>query len=151
MCRGTAEQVSGSQPGRFRCCAMIFSLLIQASPVGRQSSYSAYRFACAVLESGHVLHRVFFFGDGAAHATRLELMPAGEPDLPQLWQRLARERGFELLSCIGSALRRGIVDSNEARRHGIDGASLRDGFELAGLGQLIDAALYSDRLVSFGG
>ena len=129
---------------------MIFSLLVQQGPTGHESSLAAWRFATAALASGHTVLRVFFYGDGALHATRFALPATGEPDLPQSWQQLAREHGIDLVACIGSALRRGVLDEREAARKQIEGSSLREGFELAGLGQLVDAALRSDRVLSFG-
>ncbi len=130
---------------------MIFSLLVQESAVGRQSSHAAYRFACALLARGHTLYRVFFFADGVHNSSALNCAASGEADLPALWQQLATEHGEDLVSCVSSALRRGIVDEREAARHALGAASLRQGFELSGLGQLVEASIRSDRIVDFGG
>ncbi|MBK6278542.1 MAG: sulfurtransferase complex subunit TusD [Gammaproteobacteria bacterium] len=130
---------------------MIFSLLVQESAVGRQSSHAAYRFACALLARGHTLYRVFFFADGVHNSTALNCAASGEADLPALWRQLAAEHGVDLVSCVSSALRRGIVDEREAARHALGAASLRQGFELSGLGQLVEASIRSDRIVDFGG
>ena len=43
-----------------------------------------------------------------------------------------------------------LVDEQEAKRHELSAVSLFESSEIAGLGQLIDAALNSDRLVNFG-
>ena len=130
---------------------MIFSLLVQESAVGRQSSHAAYRFASALLADGHTLFRVFFFADGVHNATRLNCPASGETDLPQQWQQLAADHSIDLVACVSSALRRGIIDSTEATRHAKGDSSLRDGFELSGLGQLVEACICSDRVLSFGG
>jgi tRNA 2-thiouridine synthesizing protein D len=130
---------------------MIFSLLVQEGAVGRQSSHAAYRFACELVARGHTLYRVFFFGDGVLNSTRLGCATGNDADLPRLWQSLAEEHGVDLVSCVSSALRRGIVDAQQAERYGLDGASLRAGFELSGLGQLVEACIRSDRVVDFGG
>jgi len=130
---------------------MIFSLLVQESAVGRQSSHAAYRFACALLARGHTLYRVFFFADGVHNSTALNCAASGEADLPALWRQLAAEHGVDLVSCVSSALRRGIVDEREAARHALGAASLRQGFELSGLGQLVEASIRSDRILDFGG
>ena len=130
---------------------MIFSLLVQESAVGRQSSHAAYRFACALLARGHTLYRVFFFADGVHNSSALNCAASGEADLPALWQQLATEHGVDLVSCVSSARRRGIVDEREAARHALGAASLRQGFELSGLGQLVEASIRSDRIVDFGG
>ena len=130
---------------------MIFSLLVQESAVGRQSSHAAYRFACALLARGHTLYRVFFFADGVHNSSALNYAASGEADLPALWQQLATEHGVDLVSCVSSAPRRGIVDEREAARHALGAASLRQGFELSGLGQLVEASIRSDRVLDFGG
>ena len=45
---------------------------------------------------------------------------------------------------------RGIVDQEEEKRNGKDANNIADGFRISGLGQLIEAGIQSDRLVSFG-
>ena len=89
--------------------------------------------------------------DGVHNSTRLNCAASGEADLPALWQQLASEHGVDLVSCVSSALRRGIVDEREAARHARGAASLREGFELSGLGQLVEACIRSDRILDFGG
>lgn len=130
---------------------MIFSLLVQESPSSRQSSYTAYRFARELVDSGHELFRVFFFRDGVHNASALSCVTGTEADLPRLWQQLAEAHQVDLVACIGSALRRGIIDAGEAARHGRAAASLEAGFDLSGLGQLVEACIRSDRVLSFGG
>jgi tRNA 2-thiouridine synthesizing protein D len=52
--------------------------------------------------------------------------------------------------CVASALRRGMLDPTEASRYEHDAASVAPEFTISGLGQLIDAAIDCDRLVTFG-
>lgn len=130
---------------------MNFALLVHGDPSSGHSARAAYRFACELLKRGHTLFRVFFFGAGVQNATALNLMPGGETDLPALWNRLASEHHIDLVACVGSALRRGIVDEAQAQRHGLPAGSLRSGFELSGLGQLVEANIRCDRIVVFGG
>ena len=130
---------------------MRFALLVHGSPCGSASSLAAVRFAETLLAEGHSIGRVFFHGDGAAHANAALMPSTNEADLPARWQALARAHGVELLACVGSAARRGVVDAREAARQGLAGSTVREGFERAGLGQLVDAALRCDRVVSFGG
>ena len=130
---------------------MIFSLLVQQGPAGNASSVAAYRFATAAIEGGHAVFRVFFFRDGVLHGNRFVRNSPPEPDLPRLWQELASRNSIDLVACVGSALHRGVVNAREASRSGEEGSSLQDGFELSGLGQLVEATLRSDRVLSFGG
>ena len=77
--------------------------------------------------------------------------PQDEANLPKLWTELANEHSLDLVVCIAAAVKRGVLDKNEAKRYEKDGANLADGFELSGLGQLAEAIVISDRVVTFGG
>lgn len=129
---------------------MIFSIMVLGSPASHQSAGSALRFAQAVIEAGHTLHRVFFYHDGVNGASNLQLIPQDEVSLPKQWQLLSSEHSIDLVVCIASALKRGIVDADEAERHDLENANLLDGFTISGLGQLIDTTIESDRVVTFG-
>ena len=49
-----------------------------------------------------------------------------------------------------AAQRRGVVDDGEAERNGKDATNIHPAFRISGLGQLIEAAIESDRLMVFG-
>ncbi len=129
---------------------MIFSINVQSPPYSTQASHTAYQFCKAVLAQGHQLHRIFFYQDGIYCATRLASPPQDELNLYSEWQSLAKENGIELIVCIAAALRRGILNQEEALRYQKDAYNIADGFTLGGLGQLIEAVVSSDRIVTFG-
>lgn len=129
---------------------MIFSLAIYAAPYTSQASYSAYQFTLAALYQGHKVHRVFFYQDGVQNSTALACPPQDEFNLQNAWQLLAKEHHLDLVVCIAAALRRGILDNNESKRYNKPSQNLAPEFTLSGLGQLIEAAATSDRLISFG-
>lgn len=128
---------------------MIFSLAIYSS-VSAQSQDSAYQFANALLSQGHQLYRVFFYHDGAYQGSNLPCPPQDEMDYTARWQALAEAHNLDLVVCIAAGLRRGILDKKEAQRYEKAYGNLADGFTLSGLGQLVDAAVHSDRLITFG-
>lgn len=130
---------------------MIFTLVIHASPVQHQAPETALRFAQALLAANHRLHRVFFYRDGVLNGNALASHAADEPCLTSDWQALAEKHRLDLVVCIAAAIRRGVLDNNEAKRYGKAQHNLADGFELSGLGQLIEAAIISDRVITFGG
>jgi len=130
---------------------MNIAVLVYGSPTASPASMSAYRYVTAALELGHRITRVFFYGEGVHCATRLAAPPQDETNLPAHWQQLGAEHNLELIVCIAAALRRGVINDQEAARHGKTGSNLATGFELSGLGQLADAALNNDRLITFGG
>lgn len=130
---------------------MIFSIVVQAPPVQTQGAATALRFTRAVLAAGHQIHRVFFYRDGVHNGTALGCTPQDEVSIPAQWQALAREHKLDLVVCIAAAVRRGLVDEKEASRYGREHWNLAPEFELSGLGQLVEACLVSDRVVTFGG
>lgn len=128
-----------------------FALAVFAAPYSNQASFSAYQFAQALLRQGHHLVRVFFYQDGVHNATQLAAPPQDEFDLPSAWQQLARDHQLDMVVCIAAALRRGVLDNQEANRYEKSAANLAPSFNLSGLGQLVEAAVVADRLVCFGG
>ena len=130
--------------------AMIFSLAIYAAPYSLQASDSAYRFALALVNNGHQLYRVFFYHDAVHNASALATPPQDEANLPQNWQKLGNDHNVDLVVCIAAALKRGMLDQQEANRYEKPASNLSSNFALSGLGQLVDAAIVSDRLITFG-
>ena len=118
---------------------MKFGILVNEGPFTHQASDSAYQFAKAALAKGHEIMRVFFYHDGVNNANKLAEPPTDDRNLVKLWSELAAEHNVDLVVCVAAALRRGIKDD-----------ILAPGFRISGLGQLIEAGIVSDRLVTFG-
>lgn len=118
---------------------MKFGILVNEGPFQHQASDSAYRFAKAAIEKGHEVSRVFFYYDGVLNATKFSEPPTDDRNVVKNWQSLAADHKVDLVVCVAAGLRRGIVD-----------ASLAEGFRISGLGQLIEAGIQCDRLVTFG-
>ena len=128
---------------------MKFILAVHGSPHGSESGEHALNFAQAALAQGHTVTRVFFYHDGVLQALQTQVIPQGEINLLTQWQGLA-EQGVELAVCIASAIKRGILDETEQGRYEKLAATLAEGFELVGLGQLIAGIQQSDRYIEFG-
>lgn len=79
---------------------------------------------------------VFLYGDGASLANRLTWLSADMPNTAKDWQDFAKTSGVLHQVCVSTALARGVVDADNAKRHGLDGENLADGFQLVGLGEL---------------
>jgi tRNA 2-thiouridine synthesizing protein D len=127
-----------------------FSIVIYAAPYSTESAATAFRFAESLIQQGHVLYRLFFFGDGVHNASKLTVVAQDEINLQLQWSKLIEEHDIDSVICVSSALRRGVLDQTEADRHELGTASAYESSQVAGLGQLIDAALHSDRVVNFG-
>ncbi|WP_041523166.1 sulfurtransferase complex subunit TusD [Gilvimarinus agarilyticus] len=129
---------------------MKFTLVILGAPYSDSASQTALAFAHAALANGHTIYRLFFYADGVHNATRLAAPPQDEHDLPASWQQFITEHQLDAVVCIAAALRRGLLDTTEAERYQKSGDNIAQGFELSGLGQLIEASAASDRVLTFG-
>ena len=118
---------------------MNFALLVNEGPFTHQASDSAYQFAKAAVEKGHTVSRVFFYYDGVYNANKLSEPQSDDRNLVKLWGEIAKQNKIDLVVCVAAGLRRGIVEN-----------SLADGFRISGLGQLIEAGMGADRLITFG-
>lgn len=129
---------------------MKFALLINEGPYTHQASDSAYHFAQAAINQGHEISRVFFYHDGVNNGTRLTTPPQDDRNITERWSTLATDHNLDLVVCVAAAQRRGIVDEDEQKRNKKDANNLAQGFRISGLGQLIEAGIQADRLISFG-
>ena len=118
---------------------MDFGILVSEGPYTHQASDSAYQFCKAALAAGHQIHRVFFYHDGVNNSTRLTEPPQDDRHIVNRWTKLAEEHKVDLVVCVAAALRRGIREEN-----------LAQGFRISGLGQVVEAGIKCDRLVTFG-
>jgi tRNA 2-thiouridine synthesizing protein D len=130
---------------------VIYSLVVLSSPVSGHGARHAAAFASSAIARGHTLRRVFFLDEGTYTGADLSVFPQDEDDRLAPWIQLAEQKGVELVLCISSALKRGMLDASEAERHEKATASMHEAFTIAGLGQLVDASANSDRLITFGG
>lgn len=129
---------------------MKLTIQVNEGPYQHQAADSAYNFAKAALGKGHEIFRVFFYHDGVNNGTCLTSPPQDDRHIVNRWSEMAKENGIDLVICVAAAQRRGIVDDGEAERNGKDATNIADGFRISGLGQLIEGAVQSDRLVVFG-
>ncbi|MCG6870677.1 MAG: sulfurtransferase complex subunit TusD [Gammaproteobacteria bacterium] len=129
---------------------MKFGILVNEGPYTHEASDSALQFTRAALAKGHEVTRVFFYHDGVNNGTRLGVPPQDDRNITREWSSLAKEHELDLVVCIAAAQRRGLLDADEAKRHGKDADNIAEGFRISGLGQLIEVAIQADRLMVFG-
>ncbi len=118
---------------------MKFGILVNEGPYQHQASDSAYQFAVAALAKGHEIYRVFFYNDGVNNANKLTEPPQDDRNVTRQWSALAAKHHLDMVVCVAAGLRRGIKAE-----------ILAPGFNISGLGQLIQAGIEADRLVVFG-
>lgn len=117
---------------------MKFTILVHEGPYNHQASDSAYNFTKAAIDKGHEIERVFFYHDGVHNAIATAEPPTDDRNIYKRWSELGKS-GVDIVICIAAAKRRGLRDDN-----------IMDGMRISGLGQLADAILATERLVTFG-
>jgi len=126
-----------------------FSVVVTGSPYGSQSASSAYQFCATAISVGHQIMGVFFYQEGVLNASQLVSPATDEVNLPDLWATLATKHGFPLEVCVSAALRRGVVDQQEAEQLALVQFNVKPPFVLSGLGQLAELSARCERLVQF--
>ncbi len=129
---------------------MKISIQINASPYQHQAADTAWHFIQAAISAGHEVYRVFFYHDGIYNALRDARPPDDERHIVRRWSDLYTEEGIDLVVCVSSAQRRGLLEHSVAKKVGGGEYSLADGFRIAGLGLLMEAIIDSDRHITFG-
>ena len=125
-------------------------IVIHGSPWTSRATATALRFAEAAVAAGHRIYRVFFYHDAVCAAASRAMPPQDEVPAGKAWVDFARRQDTELIVCVSAALRRGILDEDEAGQLERQ-TSLLPEFEISGLGQYVDGVLSADRVVTFGG
>lgn len=128
---------------------MNYAITITGPPYSSQAPQSAYAFCVAALAAGHNIDRVFLYGDGVFLASGLQIPPRDEPNWNRKWHSLIVENAIPVTVCVTSALRRGIIDEREARRHDLDCSTLSAPWAIAGLGDWIEMTQTADRHLLF--
>lgn len=129
---------------------MNYSIIILGAPYSSQSATTALNFTKALLNNEHNVYRVFFYHDAVHNGSDLSTPPQDELDIASEWHQLKIKHDIDLVICIAAAVKRGILDTHEAKRHEKNASNLSKHFELSGLGQLVDATEQSDRVITFG-
>lgn len=130
---------------------LTYTLVITGAPYVSQAPQSALDFARALHSRGHRLQRVFLYGDGVLLASCLNTPPSDESHWTRLWCDFLQTNSIRGIACIASALRRGLIDEREQARYGHLHHNLATPFELAGLGEWVEALNDDHRVVYFHG
>lgn len=129
---------------------MKFGILVNEGPFTHQAADTAYQFAKAAIAAGHEIFRVFFYHDGVNNASDFAVPPQDDRNITDNWVKLAEANNIDMVVCIAAAQRRGLLDANEAQRQGKRGDNIAPVFRISGLGQLVEAGIEADRLITFG-
>lgn len=129
---------------------MQYAITITGAPYSTQAPQTAYRFCEAALSRGHHLHSVFLYSDGVYLASNLQTPPRDEPHWFRRWSELLQDQGCPAIVCVASALRRGLVDEAEANRYDLVHHNVQSPWQIAGLGEWVEARQAADRCLMFG-
>lgn len=128
-----------------------YTIVITGAPYASQAPATAFAFCRALIDSGHTVDQVFLYGDGVVLASALNTPPSDEVNWTTRWRELLCKHSIPAVACIASALRRGLLNEQEAQRYDRPAANLSEGFTIAGLGEWVEAGATSDRIIYFHG
>lgn len=126
-----------------------YCLMVTGPAYGNQRASNALLFSQALLECGHRISTIFFYQNGVYNANRLTTPASDEVNLVRAWQILAQKHQIALHVCIAAALRRGVINREQAEQLKLSCDNIQRGFQLSGLGRLAQAVLNCDRFVQF--
>nr|BET44682.1 MAG: sulfurtransferase complex subunit TusD [Candidatus Aschnera chinzeii] len=128
---------------------LLYCIVVSGPVYGTQNACIAWKFADALITEGHILNSVFFHQDGVSNANAMIFPINDEFNLLAAWKNLKKKAKCQLNVCISSALRRGIINDDEAKSSKIFFATADSDFTFIGLVGLTKAMLICDRTVQF--
>ena len=129
---------------------MQYALLVTGSPYQTKACHSALKFLkTALLNPENTLEGVFFYEDAILIGNALAQPPRDEIDLTKEWAELAKAHNIPLYLCIAASVRRGIINETESQRYETSQHSLAEGFQLEGLGTLVELMSTTSKLIQF--
>lgn len=126
------------------------ALLVTGSPYQSRACHTAFRFLRAALKKDPTcINGVFFYQDAVLIGSQLAQPPRDEFNLTEAWQALSNEYQVPLYLCIAAAVRRGIINEPESQRYELDQHSIASGFQLEGLGTLVELMNSTQKVIQF--
>jgi tRNA 2-thiouridine synthesizing protein D len=128
---------------------MIYTICIVNGPTS-QAPMTALKFAQAVLQKKHTINKVFFYMDGVYNTSKFIIGSEYHKNISQEWKTLIKQNNLTAIACVSAALKRGIIDSEEAKINDFSDFNLDDNYEISGITQWISAIVEADRHIVFG-
>ncbi|WP_428239484.1 sulfurtransferase complex subunit TusD [Gynuella sp.] len=128
---------------------MNYSVTITAPPYLSENHETAFAVCETLLTAGHTLTQVFFYADAVTIANTLTIPHQNETNWQQAWVELASQHDVDLIICVAAALRRGVVNEQEAHNNQLPYANCHPGFTISGLGEWVTATAMADRHLVF--
>lgn len=116
---------------------MLFSVLVNAPPQSSAAN-AALQFCESLCKQGKTPFRVFFVSFGVLNASKIGKQSNS-------WSKLIEKYHLDACCCVNSC-----VEHKLASSQGKSNTKMNESFKLAGLGQLVEAEVKSDRLITFG-
>lgn len=126
-----------------------FTLLVTHPPFDHQAAYSAYRFALAACQAGHLVNGVFFYQAGALNGNAFQAGLSDDLHLYRKWDELAVAFKVPLAVCVTAANRRGVINADDAAEQDASFYNLKAPFVEVGLGEFVELSQQADRVIQF--
>ncbi|XRX43053.1 MAG: sulfurtransferase complex subunit TusD [Buchnera aphidicola (Tetraneura sorini)] len=128
---------------------MKYTIIVSDVFFENQRSTTAFLFSSTIISAGFKIVSIFFKSNGVFHANKLIFSNINENNLINAWSDFGLKNQVPLYVCINDALKRGIVNVEQAKYNGFKDSNLAEGFKLTGLTQLFFSIQQSDRVIKF--
>ncbi|CAL4323653.1 sulfurtransferase complex subunit TusD [Buchnera aphidicola] len=132
---------------------MIYTIIILGPPYGTQNSKTGFLFSKALIDSKHVIKKIFFYGEGILNSN-INLFFNFSPEytfcnIGKMWKDLSIKYSINLSICIGSCIKRGFLkNKNTYKKHYLK-KNIASYFHLSNLNDLNESIISSDRVIQF--
>ncbi|WP_343189910.1 sulfurtransferase complex subunit TusD [Buchnera aphidicola (Astegopteryx bambusae)] len=128
---------------------MKYTILVSGPCFGTQNSISSFLFSKHLIKKGHFIKSIFFYSDGVYNSNSINFSDNEKINLLKCWKKLHKKFNINLKLCIGSALKRGLVNKDIALERGVDINNIDYCFKITGFTELSEDIMLSDRVIQF--
>lgn len=114
---------------------------VVTTPPNLNLTTTAIKLVSKALENGYEVVAVFFYKSGVLNAANNVLIPNDEFQICQQWSALASRYQVPLQVCSTAADKHGLSEELPS------GSNVSKGFELSGLGSLVELTTKADRVI----
>lgn len=126
-----------------------YSILVTSSLLESQNAKSAFLFSKALMHhTKNSIHSIFFYGNGVFNGITT-IKEINGMNITDQWHRFSKKFSINLYICATAAQDRGIISSHFEKKNELLQENLHAGFQVVGLGVLVNTILNSDRFLQF--
>ncbi|CAL4043909.1 Sulfurtransferase TusD [Buchnera aphidicola (Anoecia corni)] len=128
----------------------IYTVMVTSSIYSSQNSISSFIFSRTVLNLGHSIYSVFFYGDGIFNGvTTSNMKNVHYINIEEEWKKIHDLHNVKLYLCINSLIQRGVVTKNADLGKEKNKKNISKAFSIVGFSRFLKSVKKSNRFMQF--